>query len=113
MTSPTREDLIRRSDPILDAANERLRHPKNTAKGDGWGSDDDLDTLKHAAGELVEIADILKEHNRMPERAFRILLMREIGDLVNDLRFLADKHGCLRDGEVIYSERGPRVQSGP
>ena len=97
MTTPARENLMLRSNAVLEAADERLRDPRNVAKGDEWRDYTDLDILKHAAGELQEIAATTagRDYDYCCEDCFRSHLMQEIGDLVNDLRFLADKYHCL------------------
>ena len=60
---------------------------------------DDLDLLEKLSEETREIASLLYAYNTdatdMGEEQFRLELQNECGDVINVLRFIADKYGAI------------------
>lgn len=93
-----RESLIRRSTPLERAANQKLFERRS--RGDNWTRSWDSELIGELNAEVEEIRELLHERPTRsdPEfNAFQEELLRECGDVINYLRFIADKYGCLDD----------------
>jgi NTP pyrophosphatase (non-canonical NTP hydrolase) len=92
-----RERLIRRSTPLEKAANQKLFERQD--RDDNWREMSDTDLICELEGEVHEIARLIYHYNSdmtgMGTEEFHYELLRECGDVLNYLRFIADKYGCL------------------
>lgn len=97
--SYARESLVRRSTPIEKAANQKLF--ANGHKSDEWAKLPNY-TLAHLLlDEVLELCELLgvevqvekfSVHDASPDPQ---KILKEEGDILNCLRFIADKHGAL------------------
>lgn len=97
--SYARESLVRRSTPIEKAANQKLF--ANGHKSDNWVELSDYALVHLLLDEVVELCELLGFEVSVETLSIGGLrpdpkeLLKEEGDILNGLRFIADKYGAL------------------
>lgn len=101
--SEERQDLSKRGERIVKAADFKLANPDNERKGNGWKEYhymQSIEQLECEVGEFIQqVIDIemtLLTKGTVRESQKSNLLL-EAGDVKNWLRMICDKYGALRE----------------
>lgn len=90
----SRQRLVRNSEHLMDVANKKLLSEKNVKKGDVWTTEGLAYLFMRLDQEMSEFKQEVLSF--LSGAASERSVVDEAGDVINYLRFIADKAGALK-----------------